>query len=89
MHEHVSGIWKGAHREALPENRTVCLSAPETTCDRGETCGFQKNYPSTSVSLVLIWVMHFRSWPSPDWLKCTHSDLGLDIESRCLDPNQS
>lgn len=48
MHEHVSGIWKGTHRKALPENRTVCLSASETTRDRGETCVFPKSYPSSS-----------------------------------------
>lgn len=41
------------------------------------------------VSVVLIWVMHFRHRPSPEWLKCTRSYLGLDVKSRCLDPSQS
>lgn len=49
----------------------------------------QRATPAVLVSLVLVWVMHFRHRPSPEWLKCTRSDLGLGIKSRCLDPNQS
>lgn len=45
MHEHVSGLWKGTHREALPENRTVCLPAPQTPRHTGEA---SQRHPSRS-----------------------------------------
>lgn len=66
MHEHVSGVWKGAHGTALPEDRTVCLPAPEATRETGETCAFPGNYPSTPPASCVIWVMQFKHRLSPE-----------------------
>lgn len=66
MHEHVPGVWKGAHRAALPENGTVCLPAPETAPETGETCAFPGSHPSTApgscAHLGTAFQTHTKSW---------------------------
>lgn len=37
MYEHVLGLWKRTCGETLPQNRTECLHAPQTTHQRGKT----------------------------------------------------
>lgn len=45
MHEHIPGLRTRTCGETLSQNRTECLHAPQTTCQRGEFSGTSKLLP--------------------------------------------